>query len=88
MINPLRKKLIRQNVLEALKWADGFAVIADALRSHVDAMVRPPISEEEWTETIQWLVENGCIALVEASFDKELIQYAITERGRVLLATL
>lgn len=87
-MNPLLPKLIRQNVLEALKFAQGYPILEAALRSHVASLVRPGPTDEQWAENLAWLTENDAIAPVEASFDKTLVQYTITEKGRALLATL
>jgi len=89
-MNPVRKKLIRQTLLEALKHAHGFAVPEESLRPHVDALIRPPLSNEEWNAAILELSHEsrGLIVQVPSDLDPDLKQWAITERGRTLLATL
>lgn len=88
MIDAVRKKLVRQTVLEALSMAHGFALPEATLRNHVSALLRPYVTNEEWEETIQWLETNNYMARVPSDFDDELVQWSITERGRTLLKTL
>lgn len=84
----MRTKLIRQTVLEALTMAHGYALPEEMLRRHVDGLMRPPISADEWELTTGWLETNKHITRVASDFDESLVQWSITERGRTLLATL
>ena len=84
----MRNKLIRQTVLEALSMAHGYALPDETLRRHVDALMRPPLSVDEWGQTTGWLETNNHITRVASDFDDTLVQWSITERGRTLLATL
>lgn len=84
----MRKKLVRQTVLEALSMAHGYALPDVTLRNHANALLRPPIDDEEWKQTMDWLETNDHVAKVPSDFDDELIQWSITERGRTLLKTL
>lgn len=88
MIDPIRKKLVRQTVLEALSMAHGFALPETTLRNHVSALLRPYVTHEEWEATTVWLEVNGYMARIPCDFDNELVQWSITERGRTLLKTL
>jgi hypothetical protein len=86
----MRKQTLLRTILECLRFAQGYAVLEEALRPQVDALMRPPTTEEEWEGAIKDLSHEsrGAIVAVESGLDKELVQWAITERGRVLLATL
>ena len=87
-MNPLRIKLIRRTILTALKHADGYAVPEVTLRPHVEDLLRPPLSDVEWAGNIKWLSEGKRIVAVPSDLDDSLVQWAITEHGRTLLATL
>jgi hypothetical protein len=86
--NPYRIKAIRRATLEALKLAGVYALPDETLRKHVGDMERPQLDDEEWEDTIDWLESNGFIAAVPSTWDEDLKQWAITERGRTILATL
>jgi len=87
MSNPARITIIRRTILETLKHAQDFALEQSIMRNFVDALLRPPVTDAEWEANIAWLLQ-GRITLVPSSLDEAIVQYAITERGRVLLATL
>ncbi|WAC20993.1 hypothetical protein OVA24_06305 [Luteolibacter sp. SL250] len=87
-MDPARITIIRRTILETLKNAQGYAVEVSILRNFVSTLLRPPVTDEEWTNHIGWLVKGGFIVLVPSDLDDSIQQYAITERGRVLLATL
>jgi hypothetical protein len=87
MSNPARTTIIRRTILETLKHAQDYALEESILRNFVDALLRPPITDEEWASNIAWL-SQGRITLVPSSLDETVRQFAITERGRVLLQTL
>lgn len=87
--NPLRKTTLLRTFLEQLNHAKGYAVPEVALRPQVDGLMRPPTSDEEWKDAVTWL-EAGirqAIQRIPSDFDEELVQWTITERGRVLLQT-
>ncbi len=86
--NPARITIIRRSILETLKHAQGYALEASTLRSFLDTLLRPPVSDEEWEAHIKWLQDNKLIIPVPSDLDDSILQYAITERGRVRLATL
>lgn len=88
MSDPIRTKVVRQTVLEALSMAHGYALPDVTLRNHASALVRPPMGDEEWKITLDWLETNNHVARVASDFDDELVQWSITERGRTLLKTL
>ncbi|WAC18872.1 hypothetical protein OVA24_16700 [Luteolibacter sp. SL250] len=87
-MDPARITIIRRTILETLKNAQGYAVEVSILRNFVSTLLRPPVTDEEWANHIAWLVKGGFIVLVPSDLDDSIQQYAITERGRVLLATL
>jgi hypothetical protein len=87
-MDPARTTIIRRTILETLKNAQGYAVEVSILRNFVSTLLRPPVTDEEWTQHIEWLVKGSRIAAIESDLDETIIQYAITERGRVLLKTL
>lgn len=90
MSHPLRRTHLLRTILETLDFARGFAVPEEALRPQVDGLVRPPSSDPEWASAIEQLSSpvHGAIVRIPAELDPELVQWAITERGRVLKATL
>lgn len=87
-MNPYRTKAIRRAVLEALKLAGTYALPEETLRGHVGDMERPPCTDKEWSEAVDWLDTNQYIAKVPSDLDPQLVQWVITERGRAILATL
>lgn len=90
-MNPMRKKEIARTILETLNHARGYAVPEASLRPQVDGLLRPPVTDEEWaqaTYTLENPLGSWAITRVPSELDDSLIQWAITERGRVLLATL
>ena len=87
-MNPARTKALRRTILEQLKHAQGYALPDDALRPMVDSLMRPPVSDEEWKLSMDWLETNTMTVRVASELDADLIQHSITERGRVALQTL
>lgn len=88
MNNPFRIKAIRRAVLEALRLAGDYALPETTLRSHVGDIERPAPADDEWKEAMGFLKQSGLIVTIENTLDADLIQWAITERGRTILATL
>lgn len=90
MSSPTRRTDLLRAILEVLQFASGYAVLDDVLRTQVSGMLPPPASDEEWTWAIDTLKEpsRGAIVPVEAEFAPTLKQWAIHQRGRVLLKTL
>jgi hypothetical protein len=86
--NPARVKQIRRAALEALKFAGGYALAEETLMEHVSDLVRPPLTYGEWGVTTAFLKDNGHIVPIESEIDPGMKQWAITDRGRTLLATL
>lgn len=86
-MNQFRKSDIARSILTTLKHAQGYAVPEASLRPQVDGLLRPPANDDEWTATTDMLEARGAIVRVPAELDAELVQWSITERGRVLLAT-
>jgi hypothetical protein len=87
-MNQFRKSDIARAILQTLHHARGYALPEPSLRPQVEGLVRPPAADAEWTAAIDMLGGRGAIAKVPAELDEELVQWAITERGRVLLSTL
>ena len=87
-MNHFRIKAMRRACLDALKLADTYALPEETLRKHVGDMERPQPTDAEWADTIDWLDTNAFIAAVPSTWDPSLKQWAITERGRTILATL
>jgi hypothetical protein len=87
-MNFLRTKAIRRAVLDALKMAGSYALPDETLRKHVGDLERPQPSDEEWSLAVDWLETNQFIAAIPSDLDPDLKQWAITERGRTILATL
>jgi hypothetical protein len=87
-MNQFRKTDIARAILQTLKHAQGYAVPEATLRPQVAGLLRPPPEDAEWTAVTDMLGAREAIIEIPAELDPELIQWAITERGRVLLATL
>lgn len=89
-MSPMRRTDLLRTILETLQFARGYAVLEAVLRSQVDGLMRPPTADEEWKAAVDTLKDTarGAIVAVEAELDPTLVQWAITERGRVLLKTL
>lgn len=83
-----RTSQIRKRILETLKPARGFAVPEETIRSYVDALERPPVTDQEWSDAMVFLVAGKTIVAVDNDLDPDILQYAITEKGRTLLASL
>lgn len=86
--NPARNKQIRRTVLEALRFAGGFALAEEVLMEHVSDLVHPALSYGEWGVTTAWLRDNDHIVAVVSDIDPGMKQWAITEKGKTLLLTL
>lgn len=87
-MNPLRRSHLLRSVLETLNFARGYAVPESALRPQVDGLMQPPTSDEEWQAAVADLEARDAIKPIESELDPTLKQFAITQRGRVLLETL
>lgn len=81
-----RQLTIRQLILETIARTGGYALPEPPLRTQVDALVRPGITDEEWELARNYLDQQGCIRNIPNPLDEEMKQWAITERGRVLLS--
>jgi hypothetical protein len=90
MINPMRRTDLLRTILETLQFAQGYAVLEGVLRAQVDGLMRPRTEDSEWKDAIDALKAPaaGAIVTIDALLDPTLVQWAITERGRVLLKTL
>ena len=86
--NPARRKQVRRVVLEALRHASPYALTRDVLESHVNDLIRPPLTSGEWDETERFLADGRFIAAIRSAIDPEMKQWAITDLGQTLLATL
>lgn len=89
-MNPMRNKEIARTILETLRHAQGYAVPDASLRPQVSGLLRPPATDDEWEFALAMLSDKsrGAITPVACDFDPTLEQWAITERGRVLLQSL
>jgi len=88
MSNPFRIKQIRRTALQALSFATGYALEEGILRTHVGDITRPPLTDEEWADTVAWLLDNNLMVPIDCLPDDTLQQWAITEHGRTVLATI
>ncbi len=84
-MNPFRKKQVTGAVLEALKLAEGYPLAVEVMRTYARDLVKPPVTDVEWSTAITTMEKNSLIARVESKFDADLEQYTITERGDALL---
>lgn len=87
-MNPFRKTDIARAILQTLKHAQGYAVPEATLRPQVDGLLRPPANDAEWKAATDMLAGREAIRQIPAELDPELVQWSITERGRVLQADL
>jgi hypothetical protein len=87
-MNYFRKNDIARAILQTLQHAHGYAVPEPSLRPQVNGLIRPPADDAEWTAATDMLAARESIVAIPAEIDPDLKQWAITERGRVLLATL
>jgi hypothetical protein len=87
-MNQFRKSDIARAILQTLMHARGYALPELTLRQQVDGLIRPPAQDDEWTAATDMLAAREAMVRVPAELDPELVQWSITERGRVLLATL
>lgn len=86
--NPARRKQVRRVVLEALKHASPYALTREVLESHVNDLIRPPLTFGEWGLTEQFLEAGKFIAPIKSDIDPDMKQWAITDLGKTVLATL
>ena len=84
-MSPVRKKQVRRAILETLEMAKGYALESGALETHVNDLLRPPVSDDEWKDAINWLGLGEYIRMVPNDFDTTMKQWCITERGKTLL---
>ena len=80
--------IVRKTILETLSFAHGYALAESTLKSQTDLLVRPPVTSDEWETTLKYLLQRKLIAEIPHDLDDTLKQYALTEQGRVALATL
>ena len=88
LTNPARRKQVRRVVLEALRHASPYALTREVLESHVNDLIRPPLSFGEWGVTEQFLEAGKFIAAIRSDIDPDMKLWAITDLGKTLLATL
>ena len=86
--NPARVKQVRRTVLEALKMASPYALPVETLQEHCSDLLRPPMNFGEWGVTEAFLSKNNFIVSIKSDIDPDLKQWAITDLGKTLLATL
>lgn len=89
-MNPLRRRQLLRTILETLGFAEGYAIPEQQLRVQVDGLTRPPTGDEEWAWAIGELSgpSRNAIKRIEDGLDPELVQWARTERGKILFETL
>ena len=54
-MSPVRKKQVRRAILETLEMAKGYALESGTLEMHVNDLLRPPLTDDEWKDAINWL---------------------------------
>jgi hypothetical protein len=86
--NPARVKQVRRIVLECLKMAAPYALPVETLQEHCSDLLRPPMTFGEWGVTEAFLSKNAFIVSIQSAIDPDLKQWAITDLGKTLLATL
>lgn len=86
--NPARRKQVRRVVLEALRHASPYALTREVLESHVNDLIRPPLTFGEWGITEEFLAKGKFIVAIHSDIDPDMKQWAITDLGKTLLATL
>lgn len=88
MNNPVRIRQIRRALLNALAMGGGYAIPEELLWGYVDDLVRPPLSFAEKGVTTAFLKDNGYIVKVDSEIDPGIKQWAVTEKGKTLLASM
>lgn len=88
MTNPVRLRQIRRALLSALAMGEGYAIPEELLWGFVDDLVRPPLSYTEKGVTTAFLQENKYIVKVASEIDPGIVQWAVTEKGKTLLASM
>lgn len=88
MSHDARTTTVRKTILETLSFAHGYALAESTLRSQVNVLIRPPLSDDEWQITLNWMQLRKLVTAIAADLDETLMQFALTEQGRVALATL
>lgn len=86
--NPARVKQVRRIVLECLKMASPYALPVETLQEHCSDLLRPPLNFGEWGVTEAFLSKSGFIVSIKSDIDPDMKQWAITDLGKTLLATL
>lgn len=86
--NPARVKQVRRTVLEVLKMASPYALVRETLQEHCSDLIRPPINFGEWGVTEAFLTKGNFIVSIKSDIDPDMVQFAITDLGKTLLATL
>ncbi len=84
-MNPVRKKQVLRMILETLEMARGYALESSMLETHVNDLLRPPLTGAEWDHATEHLCAGEYIREVPSDFDPSLKQWCITERGKTLL---
>lgn len=84
-MSPVRKKQVRRAILETLEMAKGYALECGTLETHVNDLLRPPCTDDEWKDAITFLGLGEYIRNVSNDFDTTMKQWCITERGKTLL---
>lgn len=87
-MSPYRKKQVRRAILETLVMAKGYALETQHLQSCVDDMVKPALTEDEWKESVTFLATGEYMRRIAEDVDVTLVQWAITTRGKTLLASI
>lgn len=87
-MSPYRKKQVRRAILETLLMAKGYALENQHLQSCVDDMVKPALTDDEWKDAVTFLGGGEYMRRVAEDADVTLVQWAITTRGKTLLASI
>ena len=80
-----RKRNIRRNILERLAALEPHALPEPALQTEAAWLVRPPMTEEEFTAAVKRMEAEGLIRNQPDDLDPDIPLWFITSAGKTLL---
>jgi hypothetical protein len=86
-MKPFTKQRAIIAILETLHHCGGYALETHVLQQHVSDLIKPPIADDVWSELINELVDKHLIVAVDHDLDDTLVQYALTGKGKAVLAS-
>lgn len=80
-----RIPILTQTILKILDECTGHALPESTLREHLDLRVRPRVTDDEWAERREWLLQQAAIRSMPGAFGSQELRWLITESGQVQL---